>query len=105
MYCLCSILIGKCIDFYTVCHHESRIEAQSEMSDNLILICLIFVLCKECFCTRKSNLTDVFFYFFCGHAKTIIDEFQSFVLVICHDSYFKFGIVRNLIFSHHIQLL
>ena len=39
-----TVLIRQRVDVYLVRHHECRIESQAEMTDNLILVCLVLIL-------------------------------------------------------------
>ena len=70
----CVFLIGEGVDGHLVRYHECGIEAQTEMTDNLIVIGFIFVFLDEIRCTGKCNLVDIFFYFIGSHSKTVIDK-------------------------------
>ena len=102
---LCSFLIGKSIDVDLVRHHKCRIKTQAEVSDDLILIGLVLILRQEIRSPGKCDLVDVFFHFLRGHAKTVIDEFQSLLIRIYQNLHLRFIFIRKSILSHHVQLL
>ena len=70
-----SFLIRECIDRNLICNHECRVEAQSEMSDDLIIRGLILVFLDEIRRPGKGDLVDVLLYLLRSHSKTVIDEF------------------------------
>ncbi len=39
--------IGERINMHRICHHKCRIKTKSEMTDNLIVICLVLVFLNE----------------------------------------------------------
>ena len=53
------------------------------MSDNGIGIILILV--QEISHARKSNLVDVFVYFFCSHTQTVVADGDGLVVLIEHN--------------------
>ena len=75
------------------------------MSDDLIIICFIFVLLQKLGCSGKSNLCNILFYFIGCHTKTGIDKFQGFLFRIDDHIDFIFVIIRESVFSHHLQFL
>ncbi len=77
---LCALLIGQSIDMNLVRYHEGRVKAQSEMTDDLIVIGLVLVFLQEIRRAGKGDLVDVFLHFVCRHTKSGIDEFQCFLL-------------------------
>ena len=105
VYRLCSLFIGKSINMHLICYHECGIESQSKMTDNLILICLVLILCQEIRCAGKCNLVDILFHFICSHAKSVIDELQSLLIRVHQNLYLRFIFLRKCILTHHIQLL
>ena len=105
VYRLCPFFIGKGIDMYFVSYHECRIESKTEVSDHIILCCLIFIFFKELCCSGKCDLCNVFFYFIGCHSKTIICKFQSLFFWIDFNFDRRFIIIRQLVFTHHIQFL
>ena len=44
------------------------------MTDDLIVIGLIFVFLDEIRCTGKRNLVDILLYFIGSNSKTVIDK-------------------------------
>ena len=68
------LFIGKGIDGYLVRYHKCGVEAQSEVSDDLIVIGLVLVLLNEVRCTGKGDPVDVFLHFIGRHTETVIDE-------------------------------
>ena len=58
-----------------ICYHECGVEAKSEVTDDLIVVCFVFVFFNEICCAGKCDLVDVFLNLVCGHTKTIIDKF------------------------------
>ena len=90
---------------YFICYHECGIESQSEMTDDLISIGIIFIFFNKICGTRKSYLCNVFFYFFRCHTKAIIDELHG--LILCADDHFHFSlvIIRHSVITDQCQLL
>ena len=72
------------------------------MSDDLVIVCFVFVFFNKVSCTGKCDLTDIFFNFICGHTKTVIDEFQGLFFWIDNDLDFLFIISRDLLLAHHL---
>ena len=44
------------------------------MTDNLVAVCLVLILLNKLGRTRKSNLRNVLFYLFRGHADSVITK-------------------------------
>ena len=89
---------------YFIRYHECGIEAQSEMTDDLVRIALVLIFLNEIRSTGKCDLVDILFHFIGGHAQTVILEGQCLLLGIhddIHTSLIAFG---QGIFSHHVQL-
>ena len=82
---LCILLPGKGIDVHLVCYHKCGVKAKTEVTDDLILVCLILILLNEIGRTGKCDLIDVFFHFIRGHTNTIIDELQGLPFRIDND--------------------
>ena len=99
------LLIAQRIDRDHVGHHEYGIKAQSEMSDDVILVRLILIFFKKCCRTGKCNLGDVLLHFLSGHTETGIDEFHGLLIRIDKNPDRILELVRILIFSHHLQLV
>ena len=104
VYRLCAFFIRKSINLNFVCYHECRIESKSEVSNHLIVCCLVFIFLKELCCTGKCDLSNILLNFLSCHTKSVIDKLHCFLFWI--DNYFnlRFIIFREFIFSHHVQL-
>ena len=89
---------------HLVGYHECRIKAQSEMTDNLILVGLILILCNKIRCAGKGDLVDILFHFIRRHADAVIDELKGLLLRVHQHLYFPFILCWKRIFSHHVQL-
>ena len=100
----CSFFIGKGIDVNVVGYHKCRIEAQSEMADDLIVVCFVFVFLQKVGSAGESDLGDVFFYLILVHAETVINEFQGLGIRIADDFDFCLVIVREGVLAHGFQL-
>ena len=105
VYRFSSLFIGKRINMNLICYHKCRIESKTKMSDDLILVRLILILCKEIGCAGKCDLIDIFFNLICRHTKTVINKFQSLLIRIHKYLYLGFIFLRQSVLSHHIQLL
>ena len=101
---LCALLIGKGIDMNLVRYHEGRVKAQSEMTDDLIVIGLVLVFLQEISRAGKGDLVDVFLDLVCRHAQSGIDEFQCFVLRIYHHADAVFMSLRIGVFANQGKL-
>ena len=99
-----AILIGKGVDVNLVCYHECGVEAQSEMTDDLIVIGLVLVFLQEISRAGKGDLVDVFLDLVCRHAQSGIDEFQCFVLRIYHHADAVFMSLRIGVFANQGKL-
>ena len=104
MYRHCIRLIRTCINMHLISHHKCGIKSQTEMSDHLIICCLIFILFQKLCCTGKCNLCNIFFYFICSHTNTGINKFQSLLFRIYNNLNLSLVILRQFILTHHIQL-
>ena len=104
---LCTLLIGKGINLDCIGYHKSRIEPQTEMSDNLTAFVLgfSFKFGKEIGCTGECNLVDVFLDFICRHADTVINNLQCFLVLIQNNMNFVCFLCENIRFPHHGKLL
>lgn len=71
-YGLSAVLVTLGDDFYFVRDHKSRVEAQSEMSDDGIG--LVLILFQEVGDTRESDLVDVFVNLLSRHADTAVAD-------------------------------
>ena len=79
---LCARLIGKRVDGHLMGYHEGAVKAETEMTDDLVFVGLVFVFFKEIRSSGKRYLVDVLFHFFGGHADTVIDKCEGLLLGI-----------------------
>ena len=104
-YRFCTFLVRQCINSHLICNHECRIETKTEVTDNLVFICLVLVLLKEICRTGESNLCNILFHFICCHTDTIIDKLQCLLFRIHNDIYTELLTFLKLILTHHFKLL
>ena len=90
---------------HLICNHKCGIEAQAEMTDDLVVVCLIFIFCNKICRTGKCDLVDVFFHLIRSHADTVIDKLDGLCIRINDNIHSGLVAFRKLVFSHHIQLL
>ena len=83
-------------------NHESGIEAQSEMTDNLVFICFVLVFLQEIRCTGEGNLVNIFLYFVGSHTKTVVSKGESFFFRIYHNLDLRLVILWKCGFAHHL---
>ena len=105
VYRLCTFCTGKSVNVYFICYHKCRIETKSEMTDDLVICCLVFIFLQELGSTGKSDLSNIFLYFLSSHTNTIINEFQSLLIWVYNYLDLWFIIVRECIFPHYFQFL
>ena len=101
---LCVFLIRKSIDRNLVRYHECRIETQTEMTDDLVFVCLVLIFCQEILCTGKCDLVNVLFHFLGSHTDTIILDGDRLVLGINGNLNLILRLPRLLILAHQRQL-
>ena len=75
------------------------------MSDNLIVIGLIFIFGNEIRCAGECDLVDVFLHLVCGHSQTVIDKGDGLLFRIYNHLHLRFIPFRQSVLSHHVQLL
>ena len=102
---LCALLIRQRMDFRRIGNHENRIESQTEMSDNLLIICLILILFQKISRSGKGNLIDILFHFFRRHPQTIIGKGNRLFLRINFYVNSCLIVVRKRHFTHKFQFL
>ena len=100
-----SLLIGKRIDGDKRRYHERRIEAQSKVTDDLIVVRLILVFIHEGFRTGEGNVVDIFLHLVRCHAKSVIGNLNGLALGIQNHVDSCLPALRKLRFPHHFQLL
>ena len=98
-----AFLEGKRINIHLVSDHECGIEAQSEVSDDLILIRLVLIFLQEFCRAGKSDVRDILYDLFRGHADTVINKLQCLFLIIDQDVYFRLVAFRKFCLSDGIQ--
>ena len=100
-----TLFIGKGINVYLISYHKCRIKAKSEMANDLVIICLVLIFTDEVCRSGKSDLVDIFLHLICSHTDTIIGEGQCLCFRIHYNIDPCLIILRQLVLSHHIQLL
>ena len=75
------VLIALGVYLHIVGNHIGGIETESEMSDDAVARG-VFILLQEILRARKSDLSDVFFHFFGGHADAVVFHGQSFCFFV-----------------------
>ena len=98
-----TLFIRKSINMNFVRNHKSGIETKSEMTNHLIIGCLIFILLKKLCCTGKCNLSNIFLYFVCRHTDTVINKLQSLLIRIHNNIHCRFISVRKCVITHNFQ--
>ena len=99
-----AVLVRQGINVHLVGHHESGIEAQTKMSDDLILVGFVLILLQELRSSGKRDLRDVLFHLIGGHTDTVIDELQRFLVRIHNHFDLALVILRKRILAHDLQL-
>ena len=80
---LCIRLEGKGLNLDGVGHHERRIEAQTEVTDDACRLAgILSVLLQKFLCTGESNLGDVAFYLILGHTDAVVRNNQLLFLAV-----------------------
>ena len=100
-----ALAIAEGIDLDILGNHEHRIEAKTKVADDVVLVCLVLILLEECCRTGKCNLCDVFFDFFCCHAKTCVREADRLRLRVHDDMDGVLVVIRILVLSHDLKLM
>ncbi len=90
---------------HLVCYHKRRIESQAEMTNHIVFRSLVFVFLKKFCCAGKCNLGNVLFHFLGSHSQTVVREFQGLLFRVHLYLDGRLVVVRQLVFSHHIQFL
>ena len=89
-----AFLIATSDDLHLLAHHERRVEAETEVTDDGIGVVLILV--EEVGYAREGNLVDVFVdFFFCHADTTVADGKRS---LVCIEAY-AYGKVAKLAFE------
>ena len=101
----CIRAVGSGIDGHLVGHHESGIEAEAEVSDDLVLVGLVLILLQEIRRTGKGHLVDVAVDLFFGHAQAVILYLDGLFVRIHRNIDPVMLLCRRLIFSDEGQLL
>ena len=76
------LLIRQGVDVDLICDHEDTVEAEAEVSDDLIIVGLILILVDEVRRTGEGNLIDILLDLLCGHTDTVILEGDGLMLGI-----------------------
>ena len=101
---LCAFHIAQCIDMDLVSYHKCRVEAQTEVTDDLVLICLTLVLFEEFICTGEGDLRDILFDLVHRHADTGIDELECFLIRVHNDMNFVFVLFLRSVLADALKL-
>ncbi len=86
-------------------HHKRGVESKSEVTDDLVVICLVLVLLDKVCRSGKSDLVDILLNFLRCHAKSGIDKLERLFLRIDNDVDILFDTSGIFILSHHLKLL
>ena len=86
-----------------ISYHKRRIESQTEMSDDLIFVSLIFIFLQKLCRTGKCDLSNIFFHLISGHTKTGINEFQCLLFRIHDHLDLVLVSFRECILTHNLQ--
>ena len=104
VYRLCTFLVGQRVDVYLIRHHECRIEAQTEVTDNLIRVTLVLIFLNEIRRTGKSNLVDILVNLFRRHSQTVVGKGQGLLLRVNDHVNPCLIILRQGVLAHHVKL-
>ena len=104
VYRLRAFLIGKGVDGDKIRNHKCAVEAQSKMTDDLIFVCLILILCDEISGSGKCDLVDILLNLILCHAQTVIDNLYELCLRINDHLDLALIILRKRVLSHHVEL-
>ena len=104
VYRLRAFLIRERIDGHHVSDHERTVEAQSEVADDLVAACLVFIFSKESFRAGKRDVVDVLLDLVRGHSDTVVRHLDGLVGGADFDVDPRLVIFRQRKRAHHIQL-
>ena len=68
------IFVRFCQDFNLLSYHKGRVEAKSEVSNQISTFHFAFIFFHEFLCARESNLVNVFVNFLSSHTDTTVDD-------------------------------
>ena len=102
---LCVREIRFCVDCDFISDHESGVEAETEMTDDIISGRLVLVLLDKLRCAGKCDLCDVLDDLVLRHADTVIRKGQRLRIRINRDMDFIFIVVRRLEFADALEPL
>ena len=100
-----TFFIRKGIDSNLISNHKCRVETKTEMTDDLLIARLIFILFHKSSGTRKSNLVNVFIYFLFRHTDTIIDKSECLIGRVNTNFYLILLIICLFKLTHNSKLL
>ena len=89
---------------YLVRYHEYGVEAETEVTDDLVVRCFILIFIQEIGCAGECDLCDVLLDLCRRHTKTGIDELQRLLLRVDDDLNLLLISVRVFILAHHLKL-
>ena len=100
-----ALLIAECVNLHIVGDHEYGIESKAEMTDNVILVRLVFIFFKECSRTGKRDLCNILFHLVSRHAKSGIRKADSLRFRIDYHVDGILMIIRILVLAHDLKLV
>ena len=100
-----AVLIGERVDRDLLRHHECRVEAQAEVTDDLVVIRLVLVLGHERLRAGERDVIDVFLDLVRRHADTVVDDLNRLLLRIQHDIDARLVALGQLELAHHVKFL
>ena len=84
--------------------HECRIEAQTEVSDDLGRVLLILVLLEELLRSGERDLRNILDHFVLGHADAVVDKLQGLLIRVDDDMHFIFVPVFRTVLADAFEL-
>ena len=74
------------------------------MTDNLVVVCLIFIFCNKICRAGKCDLVNIFVNLFLRHAKAIIPDGNGLFIGVYADLDLILHILRLFVLAHQLQL-
>ena len=105
MHRLLAVPVGERVDGHLVGHHERGVEAQSEMTDDLVLVGLVLVLLQEILGAGEGDLVDVLLHLVGGHAQAVIGEGDGLRVRIHLHQNLVLHVLGLRVLAHQLQLL
>ena len=102
---LSAFLPGQGIDLDQLRHHKGAVEAQAEMTDDLVVRRLVLVFFQKCLGAGESDIVNIFLDLLRSHAQTVVSDFDRLFPGVHFDIDAGLIAFRKFIVPHHIQLL